>query len=462
MLLPEVCHNSGWNGGVTQLRYDACIIGAGPDGLACAARLSAAGLKVLLVERADEPGGPCATRQFAPGFSASLFADELPAIPPALFRALDLARRGAILSPAAPDSYEPLRAAIVARVLEDAARPVATGFGLFRQTAEPPFPGETLAGRALADVAPQTRPLIPVDPVLPGSALTLLNGTSGGMPRGGLGALGRALERAAMESGAEISYGLEVTDIRRRRGRTVAVGLADGREIEIRAVVSTLDLKRTFLSLFAWNDLPKALVERVGAFRPAPGIARLLVALTALPKAAGDLRRPISLPSDAEHAYHAFRSGIVPSRPPALVRVVSAVDPSLAPDGAAVATVTLGGIPFNPFDGPWTHDKRQKLAAQALALLNEALPGVRVETSELIVPPDIENFLGLTEGDILGGELSAAQMLGFRPFAECRGTRTPVPGLYLAGPSSSLGPIASCASGWAAATAVLADLKDRA
>jgi phytoene dehydrogenase-like protein len=48
-------------------------------------------------------------------------------------------------------------------------------------------------------------------------------------------------------------------------------------------------------------------------------------------------------------------------------------------------------------------------------------------------------------------------MLGFRPFADCRGTRTPVEGLYLAGPSSVLGPLATCIAGVAAARAVMAD-----
>jgi phytoene dehydrogenase-like protein len=80
----------------------------------------------------------------------------------------------------------------------------------------------------------------------------------------------------------------------------------------------------------------------------------------------------------------------------------------------------------------------------------------------LIVPPDIENQLGLTEGDLQGGALTASQMLGYRPFSELgpdsTGSRTPVAGLYLAGPSSVLGPLATCASGVVAATAVAADL----
>lgn len=442
------------------MRYEALIIGAGPDGLAAAALLAGRGLSVLVVERATEPGGPCQTRAFHPGFLASTFADELPPIPPEIFRALDLARRGAVFTQSEnpPAPADAIRTAVIQRVMEDAARPQSRSFAFWQRSHEPPFPGEELAG------LPRQAQLF--DPALASTGLSALCRAESGMVRGGLGVLGMALAQAAEAAGAAFSLGLEATDIRLKRGRVCAIGMADGREVEAKAVISTLDLKRTFLTLFAWNEIAKPLAERIAAFRPAPGIARLLVALNRFPPTAdgAKLRRPIMLASDADRAFTEWKSAIVPERPPALVRCVSACDPFLAPDGAATVTVTLAGIPHAPFDGPWTHEKRQKLETIALDLLEEALPGAvpSVLHTELIVPPDIENLIGLTDGDLMGGELSPAQMLGFRPFTECRGGRTPVPGLYLAGPSSTLGPVATCASGWAAAKAVLADRKGAA
>ena len=451
--------------GRTELRYDACIIGAGAEGLSCAATLAARGRRVIVVERGAAPGGRCVTRSFAPGFSASPFADELPAIPSTVFRDLDLGRHGAILTSAAePGEFAGrIRAAVMARAMADASTVPARAW--LRRIPPPLWPGEDLAARALADCG-ATGTLAVCDPDLGGSALALLAGPPGGMPRGGLGALGAALRAAAEAAGAEISCGLEVTDIRRSRGRVVGVALADGSEIAARAVVSTLDLKRTFLALFAWNALPKPLIERIGAFRAAPGIARLLVALESLPAITddADLRRPLLFGGSPTEAYRAWSGGIIPASPPAVLRVVSAVDPFLAPDGAAVVTVTLGGIPHTPFDGPWTNDKRSRLRDSALAMVEAAFPGsaAKVKAAELIVPPDIENQLGLTEGDLQGGALTASQMLGYRPFSELgpdsTGSRTPVAGLYLAGPSSVLGPLATCASGVVAATAVAADL----
>ena len=55
--VPPVTYGSG-------MASDVIVIGAGVAGLSCAARLQAAGAGVLLLDRADKPGGRCATRQF--------------------------------------------------------------------------------------------------------------------------------------------------------------------------------------------------------------------------------------------------------------------------------------------------------------------------------------------------------------------------------------------------------------
>ncbi|MGA7713785.1 MAG: NAD(P)/FAD-dependent oxidoreductase [Rhizomicrobium sp.] len=483
------------------MQYDACVIGAGADGLAAAATLAASGLKTAVVERDAHCGGRCATREFHPGYRASPFVDELPAIPPAIIRALDLARRGTIFVPPSaslalwPDRRHlqlpwaetdnlaeraaALRAAIIERVLSDADAPPKRDLFVARKSA-PAWPGEELAVHSLADLlagesggpdadAHRMAALLAgriCDAALAGSALHLLAAGPSGMPVGGLGRLAESLRAAAQDAGAEISCGLEVADIRRKRGRVVGVGLADGSEIVARAVVSTLDLKRTFLSLFPWSELPRSVTDRVGGFRASAGTARLLLALGAPPVLpdrtdALAMRGPIYVsPDRLDQAHRAWLSGAVPNAPPLVLRVVSAMDPSLAPDGAACMTVSLGAVPHMLFDGAWTRDKREQLRDATLSAIEAVLPGTSslVVGAELIVPPDFENMLGATGGDLTGGELAADQMLGFRPFADCAGTRTPIEGLYLAGPSSALAPFASCASGVAAARAVIADL----
>ena len=54
------------------MNVDIIIIGGGHNGLVCAAYLAKAGKKVTVLEAADQVGGAAATREFAPGYRASV------------------------------------------------------------------------------------------------------------------------------------------------------------------------------------------------------------------------------------------------------------------------------------------------------------------------------------------------------------------------------------------------------
>jgi phytoene dehydrogenase-like protein len=232
-------------------------------------------------------------------------------------------------------------------------------------------------------------------------------------------------------------------------------------------VVATLDLKRAFLSLFKWEELPRATVQRVNLFRSASATARLLVALDRLPDRSdiGDaLRGPIAIAPSAAmfgRAYASWRSGVLPEELPLTLRFVSCVDPSLAPSGKAAMTVTIGSIPHRFFDGAWTNARRDQLRERALHCVENVLPGTmeRILGLKLLVPADIEEAIGRTDGDLSGGEIAPDQMLGMRPWAAkgLEAPRTALKGFYIAGPSTTAGVLATCASGAAAADAILAD-----
>ena len=53
-------------------RYDSIIVGAGHNGLVCAAYLAQSGQKVLVLEASSAPGGLAASREFHPGFHTSV------------------------------------------------------------------------------------------------------------------------------------------------------------------------------------------------------------------------------------------------------------------------------------------------------------------------------------------------------------------------------------------------------
>ncbi len=480
------------------MRYDAAIIGASHDGLAAAIALAAAGLRAVVIERAAAPGAELAARAFHPGFKACPFRDDIAPIPADVQWAFGLARHGVVAAAAEaslalwPDGQsligdgngpaaaltQEARARTAATLARSAAAAEGRRARFFFRRSEPGWHDEEWADTSLAELVAAHVPdpqhaghaIASAlagrtgDPFLAGSALHLL-AQGGTLIAGGPARLAQILGRLAQAAGVELVCGVEVAEIRQGKRGIAAVVLADGRELETRAVISTRDLKQTFLGFFAWNELPAEAAGRVRNFRMGGGTARVLMALDAPPQLSPELARaPIHVapaPDKLASAHTAWRAGMVPQEPPAVLRVVSAADPSVAPPGKAVMTATLSGIPYRLFDGGWTRTKRDHLGDLALKAAGAAFPGIssRVLASHVVAPPEFEDALAATEGDLWGGEIAADQMDGMRPWFDSAAPRTPLAGLYLAGPSTAAGVAASCVSGLHAARALIADLK---
>jgi phytoene dehydrogenase-like protein len=82
-------------------RYDVVIVGGGHNGLVASAYLARAGLRVLVLERRDRPGGVAYTEEIAPGFRAPV-AHTVGRLRASVIRDLGLKRHGLrLLRPAA-------------------------------------------------------------------------------------------------------------------------------------------------------------------------------------------------------------------------------------------------------------------------------------------------------------------------------------------------------------------------
>ena len=75
-------------------RKRAIVIGAGHNGLVCAAYLARAGRETIVVEAAERVGGAAVTQEFAPGFRVSACAHLSYLLDANISRELELARHG--------------------------------------------------------------------------------------------------------------------------------------------------------------------------------------------------------------------------------------------------------------------------------------------------------------------------------------------------------------------------------
>lgn len=87
--------------------YDCVIIGAGHNGLICAADLAAAGWKVLVLERREIVGGACVTEELWPGYRVSTASYVVSLLLPEIEQDLELAKHGYRVLPRNPSSFTP-------------------------------------------------------------------------------------------------------------------------------------------------------------------------------------------------------------------------------------------------------------------------------------------------------------------------------------------------------------------
>jgi phytoene dehydrogenase-like protein len=490
------------------------VIGAGPNGLVCAAHLAAAGVQVTVLEQANSGyGGLSSAEGPLPGFRhdicagffpltraspafRSLELDEIEWIDPptvmahpfrdgsAIALERGLAATAAGLGAAGP-RYERFMGSLLRehRALMDAALlPFPPGHAALEAAAGLRGDMARLAWRSLLPAGVMGRRWLgddraaawlagstshsDLDPTSPaGGAFALvlnLLGHAVGWPfaRRGSDAIGEALAQRIRANGGEVRHRAAVEEILLRKAPSGASGvrLAGGERIDADHVVATVTAK-PFLRMMPPRALPRGVEFRLRHWRYDAGTFKVDFALDRpVPWTAEACRRAGAVHvGDTLAAYtrsfRAARTGEFPERPALVIGQHSLFDPTRAPAGQH----TLYCYARSPLA---LRIPAADAADLVEARIEEFAPGFRATVLGRSVrsPEQMEEHNpSMVGGDLAGGSYQLYQQLFLRPHPRMWRIRTPVRGLFFASASAHPGGGVHGTQGLTAAQAILGD-----
>jgi phytoene dehydrogenase-like protein len=494
------------------------VIGSGPNGLVCAERLASAGLRVLVVEGADCPGGGvrsgeatlpgfihdhCAgffpltaaspafrplrledrdlewinpsvpmAHPFADGRAISLHrgvaatAASLDAVAPGAgegWREIidPLHRHGALVVDAALARFPPLRAGSLLGLrlgrsgIALARLLLGSAAGFGRAVFADERPAAWLAGSTVHS---------DLDPGATGGAafgviLHLLGHLVGWpFPRGGAGRITQALVSRIEAAGGSVRCRAPVEQILCNRARAAGVRLASGEELEADAVVATTSLG-PFLSLLPRDALPGRIERRLRRWRYGIGTFKLDLALSGpVPWISEDARRAavVQLGDTLTDQFRASQEARM-GRVPSRPTMVIGQHSRHDQTRAPPGQHTLYAYTHLPQRPEIPDDEivdRMERRIEQFAPGFRGLALARAHRSPLDLERENPSLVG---GDLAGGSVELDQQLIFRPDPALFRYRTPLRGGYFAGASAHPGPGVHGVSGAGAARAVIAD-----
>lgn len=277
-------------------------------------------------------------------------------------------------------------------------------------------------------------------------------------PRGGTGALVKALVNLVTSKGGVILTDQQVEKVLIDDAKAVGVRVANGEEYRAKyGVISNIDARRLFLQMTDKSDIDAVdpnLWERLER--------RIVNNNETILKIDLALDEPLHFPFHAhkdeyligsiliadsmthvEQAHSKCTLGEIPDADPSMYVVMpSALDPSLAPPGKHTlwieffAPYQIAGAEGTGLKGTgWTDELKNKVADRVIDKLATYAPNVKKATIARRVesPAELGERLGAYKGNYYHIDMSLDQMIFFRPLPELANYKTPIEGLFLTG-----------------------------
>lgn len=511
--------------------YDVVIIGAGHNGLTCAAYLLKSGYSVLLLEKRSVPGGAATTEEVmpkeAPGFKFNLCAidHEFIHLGPVV-EELELEKYGleylwcdpVVFCPHPDGKYFLAHKSVektcaeIARYSERDAKKYAEFTDYWQRVTKAITPMFNAPPKSIIDILgnygwKNVQELISVvggvDKALdwirnmltspedilnewfdseflkaplarlasefgaPPSQKTIAIGAmmmsmrhNPGMarPRGGTGALVKALLNLVKAKGGVVLTDQHVEQVLVDDGRAVGVRVAGGKEYRAnKGVISNIDARRLFLQMVDPADINAAdpnLRERVERriVNNNETILKIDCALSEVPRferfdhkeeyLVGSVLIADSV-AHVEQAHSLATMGIIPdSNPSMYLDVPTVLDPTMAPDGKHTlwieffAPYQIAGAQGTGLKGTgWTDELKNKVADRVIDKLADYAPNIKnsIMARRVESPAELGERLGAYKGNYYHIDMSLDQMIFFRPLPEIANYKTPIDNLYLTG-----------------------------
>lgn len=510
--------------------YDVVIIGAGHNGLVCAAYLLKAGYRTLLLEKNSIPGGAATTEEAMPDLAAGfkfnpcaidhvfihlgpviqelelhrygleyLFCDPILFCPHPDGKYF-LAHRSVEKTCAEIERHSPHDAQKYAEFIQlwqrvmnvmipifnaspmslidmsgnfdlDKLKDLLTLFGSPQKTfdlmrtlftsstnlVQEYFDEEFIKAPLARMAAEMSMPPSQKTSAIGGMMMAMRHNPGVARPKGGTGALTKALVKLVNSLGGRILTEQPVDKILVDNGRAVGIRVKQGKEYRAGCgIISNIDARRLFLQLVEPSDINAAdpnLQERLSrrVVNNNESILKIDCALSEKPRFEhhhhqDEFLIPSMLIADSveqvELAHIDPLMGRIPEDPSMFLAFPSVLDPSLAPEGKHTLWIEF----FAPYQlknangtglkgTGWTEELKNQVADRVIDKLADYVPNLKhsIIARRVESPAELSERLGFFKGNYYHLDMTFDQMVFFRPLPELANYKTPLEGLFLTG-----------------------------